>query len=289
MQIAYLTSTNMLPNARDRRADGHEHDLMMTALRPAFAAAGLALSDLAWDDANADWSSFDAVIVGTTWDYWDREPQFHATLARIDAATRLFNPAKLIRWNANKRYLRQLEARGARLIPTLWLDDATPEAVHAAFDALQTDDLVLKRQVGAGAHGQHRLKRGDAIPPLTHAMMAQPFMRVIQTHGETSLVVIDGALSHALVKRPAAGDYRIQSIYGGVETAITPGEAEIAAASATVAMLDEPPLYARVDVIRGDDGGYLLMELELIEPYLYPAQGPRLGALLADATLRRLQ
>ncbi|MEM9738789.1 MAG: hypothetical protein AAF829_02900 [Pseudomonadota bacterium] len=288
MRIAYLASSVTLPSSPDRRSDAFEHDWMMEALRPAFAAQGMTLEDITWDDPGADWSRYAGVMIGSTWDYWDRAREFLATLDAIEAQTPLFNPAALVRWNSRKTYLRDLEAGGARLIPTLWIDEMTAGAAARAFDSLDSDDLVFKRQVGAGADGQHRLRRGDSIPAMPHPMMVQPFMSSIVDEGEISFVMIDGALSHALVKTAKPGDYRIQSLYGGTETPITPSAADLKVAHHVLSALDTPALYARVDMLRAEDGGLLLMELELIEPYLYPKQGPDLGERLATALLQRL-
>lgn len=291
MRFIYLSSTATLPGSPTRRSDGFEHDRMMTELRTG-APEGVDWVDLAWDDETADWTAFDAVIIGTAWDYWDRQAAFLAKLDEIAGKTQLFNPPELVRWNIHKSYLRDLEARGARLIPTLWLDEADADAVHRAFDTLGTDDLVLKRQVGAGADGQHRLKRGAPIPSLPHPMMAQPFLAAILEEGEFSFIFIDGEFSHALVKRAAKGDYRIQSTYGGTDHIITPTSQDFAAAKSMLDALEAPdglpPLYARVDMLRASDGGLLLMEVEAIEPFLYPLQGPGLGARLAKALLGRL-
>jgi len=288
MKIAYLSSRVTLPGSPTRRSDAFEHDYMMDALGPAFAALGMSLRDLAWDDPDVDWSSYDAAIIGTTWDYWDRIDEFLATLERIGTLTTLFNGAAFVRWNSCKTYLRDMEAKGAELIPTLWLDAATPELAAAAFDELGSDDLVFKRQIGAGAADQHRLNRHDPIPDMPHAMMVQPFLKMIQDEGEISFIFIDGAFCHALVKRAAAGDYRIQSTYGGTEHAISPSSDDLAAAAHVISMLDDAPLYGRVDMLRGPDGHLLLMELELIEPYLYPIEGPELGTMMAAAVARRL-
>ena len=155
MKIAYISSRVTLPGSPTRRSDAFEHDYMMDALRPPFAALGMSLHDLAWDDPDLDWSSFGAAIIGTTWDYWDRIDEFLATLERIGTLTKLFNSAALVRWNSRKTYLRELEAKGANLIPTLWLDAAPPERAVSAFDELGSEDLVFKRQIGAGA-ADHR-------------------------------------------------------------------------------------------------------------------------------------
>lgn len=292
MRLAYLASTATLPGSPIRRSDGFEHDRMMAELHT--GTTDLATwHDIAWDDPAANWASFDGVMIGTAWDYWDRLGPFLETLDTIERQTCLFNPPAIVRWNIHKSYLRDMEQRGARLIPTLWLDHADDTATRAAFDTLGTDDLVLKRQVGAGADGQHRLKRGAPIPAMPHPMMAQPFLSAILDEGEISFIFIDGDLSHALVKRAAEGDYRIQSTYGGTDHPIQPAPADLAAARAILAAIDTPdgaaPLYARVDMLRAEDGGLLLMEVEMVEPFLYPLEGPGLGLRITEALIRRIK
>ncbi len=252
-------------------------------------AGGMALSVVAWEDPGVDWSSFDAVLIGTAWNYQDHLEAFLETLQRIEAAAPLYNPFAMVAWNCRKTYLRDLERAGARVIPTVWIDTPQPLGVRAAFEALRTDDLVLKRQVGAGGEGQHRLRAGGPIPALDRPMMAQPFLPAIETEGEFSFVFIDGAFSHALLKRARAGEYRIQTAYGGTEAPVDPPPRDIRAAAAVLASLEgEPPLYARVDMVRGADGALALMELELIEPFLYPIQGPEVGDRLAAALRARI-
>lgn len=286
--IAYLASRVTLPGSLVRRTDAFEHDFTMDALRPAFAARGMKIEDVSWDDPKADWGRYDGVIIGTTWDYWDRLEEFLAALERIEGQTKLFNPSTLVRWNSRKTYLRELEAKGARLIPTLWFDTCGEAEARAAFDQLGADRLVFKRQVGAGAKGQHLLTRGAPVPEMPHPMMVQPYLPMIEAEGEMSFIFIDGAFSHGLVKRAQPGDYRIQSSYGGREEAITPSTDDLAAARSILAALDNAPLYGRVDMLRGPDGGLLLMELEVIEPYLYPKEGPELGERMAAAIARRI-
>ncbi len=287
-KIAYLSSKVTLPGSPMRRDDAFEHDRMMEALRAPLAAKGMDLIDVDWADDTQDWSTYGAAIIGTTWDYWDHAEQFLRTLERIEGQTKLFNPASLVKWNSHKRYLEDLEKKGARLIPTLWIDQVTEDTFREAFDQLGSDDLVFKRQVGAGAAGQYRLSPSDPMPDMPHPMMVQPFLSMIQEEGEYSFIFIGGAFCHALIKQAKAGDYRIQSSYGGYETPITPDAADLADADAIMATLDEAPLYARVDMLRGEDGRLLLMELELIEPYLYPLEGPNLGRMMAADIAKRL-
>lgn len=288
MRIAYLACPLTLPDSPERRPDAFEHDQMVDCLSDAFASRGNEIAAVSWDDTTTDWSDFDAALIGSTWDYQDRLDAFLERLAHIERETRLFNPGALVRWNSRKTYLRDLESKSVRTVPTLWLDVPGETDARTAFDALDSDDIVFKRQVGANAEGQFRLKRGDPVPAMSHPMMAQPFLPAIRTEGELSFVFVDGGFSHALVKSAAEGDYRIQSSYGGREAPHGPGPSDMAAATAVIGSLGDQPLYARVDMVRGEDGDLLLMELELIEPFLYPLQGEGLGSRIRDALARRL-
>ena len=260
----------------------------MDSFRPAFEDLDLHLTEICWDDADVDWSRFDAVIIGTTWDYWDRSELFLETLRQIESQTRLFNSSELVRWNSDKKYLLEFANRDVKLIPTVWIDEPNPMAVEKAFASLGCEEIVLKRQIGAGAKGQHLLRVGEDVPKLMHPMMAQPFFQSIQRTGELSMIFVDGEFCHGLIKRAAQGDYRIQSAYGGTEEAVSVSEADQAAARQVLAGLTEIPLYARVDMIWGDSGELFLMELEVIEPYLYPLEGPQLGQRMAAAIAERL-
>lgn len=288
MKIAYLASKVTLPGSPLRRGDAFEHDFMMDALRPTFADLGMEIEDVDWADENLDWASFDAALIGTTWDYWDQPAHFLATLEKIESQTRLFNTSATVRWNSDKRYLKELAAKGARTIPTLWIDKVGAAEFAAAFKTLGSDDLVFKRQIGAGADGQFRLSPGDSLPDMPHPMMVQPFLSKIQEEGEYSFIFIDGTFSHALLKQAKSGDYRIQSSYGGWETKVSPNAQDLDQAQAILQLMEDTPFYARVDMIRGEDENLLLMELELIEPYLYPKEGPELGSIMAKALKARL-
>lgn len=298
--FAYLACTVTLPGAVNRRVDAFEHDETMSALGAAFAEHGDAIDAIAWDAPDARWDRYGAAILGTTWDYWDRPAEFLATLRRIEGATRLENPSALVAWNSDKRYLQDLERAGVRIPPTIFIERADEAAVAAAFDQLGVaagEEIVIKRRIGAGAAGQHRLRRGASVPTMNEPMLAQPFLSSVVEEGELSFVFIDGELSHALQKRPKAGDYRVQSAFGGQQSAFAPARADVGSARAVLEAIPtsaraegrgaELPLYARVDMVRAPDGALALMELEVIEPYLYPVQGPRLGEMLHAALARR--
>ena len=285
--IAILSSANMLADHPDVREDDWEHAWQMNAIRPACRALGLELRVEIWDDPAFDPSGYDAVVIGTTWDYTQRPNEFLDALARFAGHTRLFNPLSVVRWNLEKTYLRDLATRGAPVVPTVWTEAADATSIQAAFDALDADEIVVKPQVGASAWRQVRLRRGDemptadALPPA--ATMIQPYLPAVASEGEYSFLFFGDQYSHCARKVPKPGDYRVQSIYGAKEEAHEPSSAELKAARAVLALVEGPWLYARVDMIRDPSGQLVLIELELIEPYYYPAQGPGMGAVFATA------
>lgn len=290
--IAILIASNMASGATDRRADAYLFDAQIDILRAGFAPSGLSVETVRWVDPAVDWKRFGAVLVFAAWDYQDDHTAF---LAKLDAITAqgvpVFNPPDLVRWNIRKTYLREMEKRGVPIIPTLWPEHPTAQDVWDAFGAFGADDVILKRQVGAGARAQQRFSKHDLPPPgpvLDRPGMIQPFVPTIVTEGEFSFLFIDGEFSHALVKRAAEGDYRIQEAYGGKSGRVDPSDADRRQARAVLDALDEPPLYARVDMVRGLDGSLLLMELEVIEPYLFPLEGKHIGAMLGTALKKRL-
>ena len=289
--IALLISANLASNASDRRADAHLFDVQLDILRDGFAPRGLSIEPVRWIDP-IDWKRFGAVMVNCAWDYQDRHEDFLATLDRIAAlGVPVFNSPAMVRWNIRKTYLRDFEARGVPIIPTLWPAQAVAEDVREAMAAFGTDDVVLKRQVGGGARGQTRYTNANMPadgPILDRPGMIQPFIPSIATEGEYSFLFVDNVFSHALIKRAVLGDYRIQEAYGGKSQAITPAPRDLQHAAAALDVLDETPLYARVDMVRGANGELLLMEMEVIEPYLFPQDGPGIGAMLGEALAKRI-
>ncbi|HEX5005721.1 MAG TPA: hypothetical protein VFV70_01335 [Hyphomonadaceae bacterium] len=289
--IGLLVAANVVSDAPDRRADAHLFDIQLDVLRRGFAPNGLTIEPVRWIHPQ-DWKRFGAVMVNCAWDYQDRHEDFLATLDRIAAlGVPVFNSPDVVRWNIRKTYLREFEARGVPIIPTLWPEQPTAADIREAFAEFGTPDVILKRQVGGGARAQVRYTPAN-MPADGSIMdrpgMIQPYIASIATEGEYSFLFVDGEFSHALVKRARQGDYRIQEAYGGSSQRIEPAHEDEWQARTVLEALDAPQLYARVDMVRGADGHLLLMELEVIEPYLYPVDGPGIGAMVGKALRRRL-
>jgi len=299
--IGFLACESTLPlpegtldkTARERRSDAFEHDLMIAAVEPALSARDIALQVIDWEAPLEDFAGISLILLGTAWNYFEKSEAFLAKLEALsDAGIAVHNAPDIVRWNIAKTYLKSLSEAGALTIPTLWLDQLNAADAASALDHFGCETLVVKRQIGAGAIGQEMLQRGAIKPDWTYSQpaMVQPFLPAIAEEGELSFIFIDGALSHALVKRAAPGDYRIQSMYGGSESTHHPNPAEQASAHTILEALPfaEPPLYARIDMLRMHNGALAVMEAELIEPYLYPEQGPKLGEHLARAIAKRV-
>ena len=293
MKIAFLACPTTLPGSPQRRADAFEHDLLFDALNAGLAGRA-ELTAIDWRAPLEQLALFDIAYLGTPWDYTEAKDEFLGRLDALEAAgVRVFNPVAVIRWNADKLYLKELEERGAPSIPTLWPEAPNAADVTAAFTRFGTDRVVVKRRIGAGAIGQESFTLASPPPAdwrMDQPAMIQPFLPAIQSEGELSFIFVSGQLSHALIKRAAQGDYRIQSLYGGTEVPLNPAPADRAAAEAVMAMLPftQPPLYARIDMVRLESGQLAVIEAELIEPYLYPEQGPDFGERLAGALLETL-
>lgn len=290
MRIAFLTAGCMLPGHPNLREDHWEHDREFVPLHSACSNHGIGLHAVVWDDPALDIDSFDAFIIRTTWDYADKPDQFLAVLSQIASRRPLFNPLPVVKWNLRKTYLRDLADKGVPVVPTLWRDSADERTIVRAFDELGVDEIVVKPVVGASAWRQAKLRRGGGLPeaeelPPDRAMI-QPYLHAAANEGEFSFLYFDRQFSHCARKIPRDGDYRVQSMYGGREEVYHPTSEELRIAERVLGAVDHPLLYARVDMMRGLDGNLALMELELIEPYLYPDQGPGMGESFARALVR---
>jgi glutathione synthase/RimK-type ligase-like ATP-grasp enzyme len=264
----------------------------------ALAAHGARVDARPWSDPDTAWSRYDAVVVRSCWDYFHRPAEFHAWLDRLEAErVPVHNPVPTLRWNADKRYLRDLEARGVPVVPTHWVSRGSVSSLGDIRRRTGWSELVVKPAVSGGAHRTWRSSPGvigdDARLAGSAAvceMMVQPMLTEIEVDGEWSRCFFDGEFSHAIVKRPRAGDFRVQLEYGGSAVRVDPSSAVIDAARRAIDAapeVDVPPLYARVDgcIV---NGAFVLMELELLEPALSFAWAEGAADRLAGALLRRL-
>lgn len=256
---------------------------------------GIRAEPAVWDDPAVDWKRFDAAVIRSAWDYHLSQAAFAAWLQRLETlGVALWNPPAVIRANADKSYLKELEASGVLTPPTAWLPQGKPENLDALLAARGWDEAVVKPVISAGAFRTYRVKRGreggqamlDEV--LAHsAAMVQPFLPEIVEEGEWSFVFLGGEFSHAVLKTPGHGDFRVQEEHGGRTARREPSPALLAQARDALIAGPRPCLYARVDGVRRG-GDLLVVELELIEPSLYLSHEPGAAKKLAEAIRDRL-
>ena len=269
------------------------------------AARGASVDHVAWEDADAAWDSYDAVIIRSTWDYAHRRDEFVAWADRV--GDRLHNSPDVVRWNSDKRYLGDLADAGFATVPTTYVEpgEAVPEL---------EGEVVVKPNVSGGArdtgrfsppaHGKARELIG-AIQEQGKVAMVQPYVESVDSAGETAIVCFDGEPAYALRKRAVLRPDEVaplrddalaaaEAMYDPelvVPDRATKGELELARRILrhVADRFDYMPLYARVDLIAADGGEPTLIELEAIEPNFYLNQVEGSAATAAEAFTQRLE
>jgi glutathione synthase/RimK-type ligase-like ATP-grasp enzyme len=277
-------------------------------LRDALVARGAEVDARPWD-AIADWSSYHRIVLRSCWNFHHRPQEFllwvDEVKERHDGSLR--NAPALVSWSVDKRYLQDLVAHGVAVVPTIWVSAADGEEIPN-LDALiaeqgWTGGAVVKPAISATAHetwrvapddgGSHQTRFEGLLAKSPSGVMVQPFLEEIQKGGEWSLVFLGGDFSHAVVKRPADGDFRVQHDFGGTverrepaPSLIEDARAVLQAAARATNTVVEDILYARVDGIERS-GALLLMELEVIEPALFFSHAPGAAARMAELIVSR--
>ena len=282
-------------------ADMPEGLLVDRGLGEALAERGVGIAHAVWDDPREDWERYDLVVVRSTFDYSRRRDEFLAWAERV--GERLRNSPPILRWNSDKRYLADLAADGLPVVATTFVSPGDP---LPSLDG----EVVVKPAVSAGARDTGRFR------PLAHAQarrlladlaqggrvaMVQPFLPAVDERGETALVHVGGELSHVLRKRSVLAADEVAPVrddaIGAAEVMYdedlvragdaTGAERELAReiVAAVGRRFGTVPLYARVDLLAGEDGAPTLLELELVEPALYLSEAPGAAARLADAII----
>lgn len=259
------------------------------------AVLGVGARPVVWDDPSVDWTAFDALVLRSTWNYHLKPREFTAWLAELDEiGVPLWNPTPVVRWNLHKRYLRELGDKGVLVPPTEWVARAEARPLSALLGQRGWTDAIVKPSISASATDTWRTT-GDAqgddrrYRELVERadLLVQATIPEVATHGEWSLLYLGGSFSHAMLKRPKAGDFRVQTELGGTAARATPPAPVIEAGDRIVALIPGDWLFARVDGVLTRDG-FMLMELECIEPLLFLAQQPGSAATLARSLADRL-
>ena len=271
MRLAIATSKNELPSSDE-------------ALKAALGEQGMTADPVLWSSPGVAWQSYDAVVIRSCWDYHLRLKEFLDWINQLEhAGVAVLNSPSLIRWNVNKLYLKELSAKGVRIPKTVWLDPGEEADLARVCSSGGWANAVVKPLVSASAYKTDRNRVGIVKGPA----MIQEYLTPIETNGEWSLMYFGGCFSHAVRKMPASGDFRVQTEFGGTVVAAVPQQAMLAFAVATIARLPEPASIARVDVLEDEDG-FVLVEMEVIEPELFLGLAPGSERLAAQAIMRSL-
>ena len=251
----------------------NEDDLLIDYLE----RKGLTVEKTVWNNPEVVWESYDVLLVKSPWDYFNLIDEFYAWLAKMeDKNIKFLNPIATLKWNADKHYLKDIEDSGLTIAPCIFLGKGKKVNLNDYFHSLNTTKLIVKPAVSGGSKNTFKVV-ADNVEEINQQLesllavedfIVQPFLSEIEENGEWSFLFFGGKFSHALVKKAKAGDFRVQHVFGGTIHPQQPPKHLIETAQAYVDHFAKSCLYARVDgVIVGER--FLLMELELIEPYLF--------------------
>lgn len=250
---------------------------------------GLTTKRVDWADPMIDWEDTETILFRTTWDYFDQYEKFQRWMQETRQLTRMINPAETIRWNIDKHYLGDIQAKGINIPDTLYLETGDPRTLADLIEETGWNEMILKPCVSGGAKNTFRLNRAnieaheDIYAKLiaVEAFMIQPLQTYVLEQGELSLMVFGGTYTHAVKKVAKPGDFRVQDDWGGTVHTYEPTAEEIAFAERAARAVQPVPAYARVDIIRDNHGQLAIMELELIEPELWFRQDKNAADVLA--------
>lgn len=249
-------------------------------LVPALQDLGISVDIQVWDNPAVQWSDYDACIIRSTWDYVPKREAYINWVKQVANQTSLWNSPEVIEWNTDKTYLRELEAKGIRVIPTVWTKAGNALHIEHLMQEHGWSSSVVKPVISASGLDTYRVSL-DTLASLhpelerlaqERDLMIQPYFQSVETQGEVSLLFFNGEFSHAVQKRPSSGEFRIQVQFGGRYQAFTPDVAQLTLAQQILQAVPWPMLYARVDVMTGDDNQWYLGELEVTEPSMYLKQ-----------------
>ena len=249
----------------------------------------------AWSDPQVDWSSFTHLLIKSTWDYFDFYPEFLNWIEKVKAlGIPVLNDLEIIRWNSSKEYLLEIEANGFPTIAGLILEKGSRPTLEMIQEKVNSDTIVVKPLVSGGAKNTLKIPVADwanfeeKVRDLVkeEAFLAQPFVKEVAEVGEYSLIFFNQTFSHAVLKTPAKSDFRVQHYFGGTIQEIKPDSSLLESAQKLIDSFGQGTLYGRVDGVL-IDGVFHLMELELIEPYLFLGLSDKAIPNYKEALMRR--
>jgi glutathione synthase/RimK-type ligase-like ATP-grasp enzyme len=230
-----------------------------------------------WDDRDVRWSDYDLVLLRETWDYERKYKTFLQWIDHLDELpVRVMNPPNVLRWNANKQYLKDLENSGVPIPPSFFVPEGAPVPLEKVLDEKGWSEFVIKPLVGAGAFKLERFTLEELSEAQEHlenlaanrGAIVQKFLPEVEEEGEWSFLFTGGELSHTVLKQPAEDEYRVQKALGGTRHHREADPSIARQAEEYAGTITQPFLYLRLDGIVSR-GRLRVVEMELIEPRLY--------------------
>ena len=252
---------------------------------------GVEVDAVLWDAPEVMWEEYDAVVLRSCWEYHLRTEEFLDWVNLMERRdVPLWNPPVVVRDNADKRYLRRLASEGTPVVPTAWLEEGVDFDLTGILESHGWEQAVIKPVVSMSAYRTWITDpvRAPADTARVREMlsntgvMSQRFLPEVQARGQWSFIFFMKEYSHAVLKTPKPGDFRVQTDFGGRVTAPEPPPQLIDQAERIVRRVKGPLLYARVDAVEAG-GELMLMELELIDPVLFFGRSPGAALRFADA------
>lgn len=249
-----------------------------------------------WSDATVDWSNYSTLLIKSTWDYFDYYPEFLKWIEKIKSLNiQVLNGLDTLLWNSSKSYLAEIKKKGYPVISGKQLNKGTEVKFETINEAIISDTWVIKPLVSGGAKNTLKIERAkwsdfsDTIQELVDQddFLVQPFIKEVQEIGEYSLIFFNAEFSHAVLKTPAKGDFRVQHYFGGAIKVVEPSAKMMNTAKSIIEDFAPNSLYTRVDGVE-IDGEFHLMELELIEPYLFLSSQQKAISNYKNALKKRL-
>lgn len=244
---------------------------------------GLNIEKVIWNDEKVNWKNYQLAILKSPWDYFDLYKDFKIWLNLLEEKSiRLLNPIDIVRWNADKHYLKEIESAGLKITPSIFIGSDDEINLSSYFEEFKTDKLIVKPCVSGGAKNTFKVT-ADNVEEINEKLkllikeedfIVQPFLSEILECGEWSFIFFNGIYSHTLIKKAKQGDFRVQPAHGGSVHPQNSDQALIETAGEYVKLFAKGCLYARVDgtFVKNQ---FLLMELELIEPFLFLNTSPQ--------------
>ena len=260
----------------------------------ALTKKGFKVTRTNWDNLDFDWTSTRFAMFRTTWDYFDRFKEFDIWMNAASHQTNFINPLSLVHWNIDKHYLADLESKGIKIPPTMFVESGCNIKLQDLMSSKNWQKYILKPAISGAARHTYLFDKSNVAQLesvfeeliANESMLIQEYQHQITEKGEVALMLMGGKFTHAVLKKAKAGDFRVQDDFGGTLHDFSPDRAMIEFAEKIVSCCPVNPAYARVDLIWSNTGELCLSELELIEPELWFRKHPAAADVLADAIMK---